>query len=1062
MVGHFLGHLERYMAKHKEIVFETEIVQHLTTHDWLEGKSEGYDKALALYPEDVVSFIKNTQPEAYEKFAKRYATDTDQHLVKEVAKNLDKQGALFYLRNEMKFIGGKFKLCQFQPDLKTPSLVEKYQQNILRVVRQVYYSEHNQNSIDLVLFVNGLPVATLELKTDFTQNIQDAINQYKYDRQPKDPKTKKEEPLLAFKKRALVHFAVSTDEVYMTTHLKGKDTFFLPFNKGRDGGAGNPPNPNGYTTAYLWEEIFAKDTWLRILGRFLHLQQETKEDHTGKKHIKETLIFPRYHQFDAVRQLVADSKANGSGHHYLIQHSAGSGKSNSIAWLAHQLSSLHNVCRRSAEQQQVFDTVIVLTDRTVLDSQLQETITQFEHKSGVVVPITTEEGIGSKSTKLADALENSASIIIVTIQTFPFVLDVIQERTSLKGRTFAVIADEAHSSQSGGTAKKLKEVLSAQQIEEGEAVSAEDVLNATLEANANRHNISFFAFTATPKAKTMEMFGRPKHPELPLSDDNKPEPFHVYSMQQAIEEGFILDVLQNYTTYDVAYQLAGDEGDGREKEVDAKKAKVQLAKWAKLHPHNISQKIEIIIEHFREHIIHLLGGQAKAMVVTSSRKEAVRYKVAFDKYIQSQGYASLQAMVAYSGSVMDEVDGTEKEYTEINQNPGLKGRDMRKAFDTDEYQVMLVANKFQTGFDQPKLCAMYVDKKLSGVDAVQTLSRLNRTYPGKDKTFILDFYNTPEEIKEAFDPYYKSANLEAVTDPNLIFDLQIKLDASSIYTQQEVVLFAAAFFDPNGSQAAMTSAVKPAADRFNHRYKTLVQQIKFARESLDFAKQNGDEAQIHNAEIDLKGYKEDKDELDIFKKDIGTFVRVYEFLSQIVDYADEDLEKLNAFCKGLLPNLVTGEYEPPIDLSEVEMTHYNIKNKKTYHIDLKGAEIQGIKEPGSAYGKDRKTDTLAHIIEVMNDLFAGELTENDQLNYAHTIRDKVMENEEVMAQVSANTPEQAMLGDFPSSITDAVMGSLDSHTSMAQQVLSSEHIQQGFTKLVLELVYLAEAQRHSL
>lgn len=1033
------------MSKHKEIVFETEIVRYLTNNDWVEGKSDGYDKALALYPEDVVSFIKTTQPEAYEKFAKRYVTDTDLHLVKEVAKNLDKQGALFYLRNEMKFIGGKFRLCQFQPDLPTPGLLEKYQQNILRVVRQVYYSEHNQNSIDLVLFVNGLPVATLELKTDFTQNVQDAINQYKYARQPKDPKTRQEEPLLAFKKRALVHFAVSTDEVYMATKLNGKDTFFLPFNKGHNGGAGNPPNPHGYTTAYLWEEIFAKDTWLRILGRFLHLQQEYKEDHTGKKHLKEALIFPRYHQFDAVRALIADSKENGSGHNYLIQHSAGSGKSNSIAWLAHQLSSLHN-----AEQNQVFDTVIVLTDRTVLDSQLQETITQFEHKSGVVVTINREEGDGSKSTKLADALEHSASIIVVTIQTFPFVLEAIQERTSLKDKTFAIIADEAHSSQSGSTAKKLKEVLSAQQIEEGEEISAEDVLNATLEANTNRKNISFFAFTATPKAKTMEMFGRPKHPELPLSDDNKPEPFHIYTMQQAIEEGFILDVLKNYTTYDVAYKLASHDDD---KEVDSKKAKVQLAKWVKLHPYNIAQKIEIIIEHFRTNIAPLLGGKAKAMVVTSSRKEAVRYKIAFDQYIQDQGYPNLQAMVAYSGSVIDDVEGESKEYTELNQNPGLKGRDMRKAFDTDEYQVMLVANKFQTGFDQPKLCAMYVDKKLSGVDAVQTLSRLNRTYPGKDKTFILDFFNEPEEIKEAFDPYYTSANLDAVTDPNLIFDLQIKLDSSSIYTQQEVEQFAEAFFDPKGTQASMASAVKPAADRFNHRYKVAVQAINSAREALDMAKANEDEALIHNAEMDLKGAKEDKDELDIFKKDLGTFTRMYEFLSQIVDYADADLEKLNAYAKGLLPNLVTGEYEPPIDLSEVEMTHYNIKNKKVYAIDLTGSEIRGIKEPGSAYGKDRKTDTIAHIVEAMNELFAGELTEADKLNYAQAIRDKVMENDGVMAQFKVNTPDQVMLGDFPSLITDAVIESMDVHQNMASQVLSNEQIQQGFAKLVMGMVY---------
>jgi len=1033
------------MAKHKEIVFETEIVQHLTANDWLEGQSGGYDKSLALYSDDVVRYIKTTQPDAYEKFAKRYANDTDAHLVKEVAKNLDKQGALYYLRNEMKFIGGKFKLCQFQPDLITPGLLEKYNQNILRVVRQVYYSEHNKNSIDLVLFVNGLPVATIELKTDFTQNIEDAINQYKYNRLPKDPKTKQEEPLLAFKKRALVHFAVSTDEVYMTTKLNGKDTFFLPFNKGVNDGAGNPANPNGYTTAYLWEEIFAKDVWLRILGRYLHLQQEYKEDYTGKKQLKETLIFPRYHQLDVVSQLIANAKQNGSGHNYLIQHSAGSGKSNSIAWLAHQASSLHN-----SDNQQVFDTVIVLTDRTVLDSQLQETISQFDHKDGVVVPINNEEGMGTKSSKLAEALEKSASIIIVTIQTFPFVLEAIQERTTLKDKHFAIIADEAHSSQSGGTAKKLKEVLSSQKLEEDSDITAEDVLNATLEANGSKENISFFAFTATPKAKTMEMFGTLPNPDLPVSDDNKPIPFHVYSMQQAIEEGFILDVLQNYTTYDVAYKLATSDTDS---EVDSKKAKVSLAKWVKLHPYNISQKIEIIIEHFNTHIAHLLGGKAKAMVVTSSRKEAVRYKVAFDKYIHEQGYAGLQAMVAYSGSVIDDVEGEDKEYTELNQNPGLKGRDMRKAFDTDEYQVMLVANKFQTGFDQPKLCAMYVDKKLSGVDAVQTLSRLNRTYPGKDKTFVLDFFNKPEDIKEAFEPYFKTAELSATTDPQMIFELQIKLDASSIYLQQEVEQYALAFFDPKGTQAAMVAAIKPASERFNHRYKVVVHQIQFAREALEIAKQNQDEAAIHNAELDLKGAKQDKDELDVFKKDLLTFSRMYEFLSQIVNYEDPDLEKLNAFVKGLHPNLITGQYEPPIDLSEVEMTHFNIKNKKTHQIDLKGSEIKGIGGGGSGVAKDPKTEALAHIIDIMNELFAGELTDEDKVNYARTITGKVMENQQAMTQFTSNSREQAMLGDFPSLMTDAIIESMDVHQNMATQILSNEKIKTGFANLVLDMIY---------
>lgn len=1032
------------MSKHKEITFETEIVDYLTQHEWIEGASEGYDKALSLYPEDLITYIKTTQPKEYEKFEKRHQSNTEVALCKHVASQMDKQGSLYFLRHELKEINARFKLCQFKPDLHSDTLVEKYNQNILRVVRQVYYSEHNKNSIDLVLFLNGIPVATIELKTDFTQNIQDAINQYKYDRNPKDPKTKHEEPLLAFKKRSLVHFAVSTDEVHMTTHLKGKDTFFLPFNKGNNGAAGNPPNPNGYATSYLWEEVFSKDTWLKILGRYIHLEVKDKEDFTGKKYKSETMIFPRYHQLDVTSQLIADAKENGAGDHYLIQHSAGSGKSNSIAWLAHQLSSLHNDAN-----DQVFNSVIVITDRTVLDSQLQETISQFEHKDGVVVRINREDGDGSKSEQLVDALERSAAIIIVTIQTFPFIIEAIRERTTLKGKTFAIIADEAHSSQTGKTAKQLREVLTAEQIEEGEEISAEDVLLATLAARTQSANISYFAFTATPKAKTLEMFGRLPDPSQAPSADNIPQAFHVYTMQQAIEEGFIIDVLKSYTTYDLAYKLATSEDD---KEVDAKKAKVQLAKWVRLHPHNISQKIEIIIEHFRTHISHLLDGKAKAMVVTSSRKEAVRYKVAFDKYIQEKSYTGVHAMVAFSGKVNDDGEGFLKEYTESNMNPGLKGRDMRKAFDSDDYQVMLVANKFQTGFDQPKLCAMYVDKKLSGVEAVQTLSRLNRTYPGKEVTFVLDFFNKAEEIKEAFEPYYTTATLTDVSDPNMIFELQMKLDANNIYTQSEVDQFAHAYFDPNEKQEAMSAAVKPSADRYKGRYKSALESLKTANITLEYAKQNNDESGIHNAELDIKRAKEDKDALELFKKDLSTFVKMYEFLSQIVDYEDADLEKLSVFARGLLPNLKTIVTEDPIDISSVEMTHYSLKNKKINQIDLKGGEIQGI-SPGGGVARDAETDTLLHIVEKMNDLFAGDLSDDDKLNYARTIKDKVMENEQVAQQLRSNSREQAMLGDFPVAMVDAIVGSMGAHENMAKQVLSEDKIQDGFARLLLDMIY---------
>jgi len=545
----------------------------------------------------------------------------------------------------------------------------------------------------------------------------------------------------------------------------------LPFNKGtKDGAAGNdvPEDINQYATDYLWNEVLLPDNLLNILARFVHLQIEEKEDWEGRKYKKEALIFPRYHQWDVVTKLVEAAGTEGPGHKYLIQHSAGSGKSNSIAWVAHQLSSIYDVGGRKQ-----FDSVIIVTDRTVLDDQLQDTIYQFEHVDGVVGRINNKEGDGSKSEKLATALNNAQPIIIVTIQTFPHVLKAIENSVSLKERRYAIIADEAHSSQTGSTARQLKEVLMIDaQGSDDDEVTAEDILDAAIASRRASTNVSYLAFTATPKTKTLELFGRLPKPDEAPSKTNLPEAYHVYNMRQAIEEGFILDVLKNYTNYKVAYNLALKIQDA-DQEVESKRAKVKLNQWVRLHDYNISQKVQVIVEHFKDNVMGLLGGQAKAMVVTSSRKEAVRYKLGFDKYIVAQGYQNIHAMVAFSGEVEFSNKDPNSEgmigekYTEYNMNPNLKGRDMRKAFDSDDYQVMIVANKFQTGFDQPKLCAMYVDKKLGGVECVQTLSRLNRTYPGKAEmgTFVLDFFNEPEDILNAFQPYYQTAELADVSDP---------------------------------------------------------------------------------------------------------------------------------------------------------------------------------------------------------------------------------------------------------------------------------------------------------
>ncbi|TXL06099.1 hypothetical protein BMR09_08580 [Methylococcaceae bacterium CS3] len=676
----------------------------------------------------------------------------------------------------------------------------------------------------------------------------------------------------------------------MATRLEGEDTYFLPFNKGtKDGGAGNdvPTDINQYATGYLWTEVLLPDNLLKILARFVHLQIEEKEDWEGRKTKKETLIFPRYHQWDVVNKLVDAARAEGPGHKYLIQHSAGSGKSNSIAWVAHQLSSLHN-----GKGNKQFDSIIIVTDRNVLDAQLQETISQFTSVEGVVGRINNQEGDGSKSEKLASALENSQPIIIVTIQTFPYVLRAIENSISLKERNYVVIADEAHSSQTGSAARQLKEVLMVDSQEE--ELTTEDILDAAVASRRASSNLSYLAFTATPKTKTLELFGRLPNPDEAPSKRNKPEAYHVYSMRQAIEEGFILDVLKNYTNYKVAYNLAM-KIQGSDQEVESKKAKVKLNQWVRLHDYNISQKVQVIIEHFKDNVMGLLGGQAKVMVVTSSRKEAVRYKLCFDKYISEKGYQRIHAMVAFSGEVeFNEKDPNAdgligEKFTEHNMNRNLKGRELRKAFDSDDYQVMLVANKFQTGFDQPKLCAMYVDKKLGGVECVQTLSRLNRTYPGKAETgtFILDFFNDPDDILEAFQPYHQTAELDDVSDPDLIFDLFDKLRAAGIFQWQEVEQFCNAFLQKSKSNAAIANICKPAVERWQKRYKSAIEAYKQAKDMFDRTKKTADAVLIANAENSFKECKQEKDALEIFKKDLGTFVRFYEFMSQIISVSIE-------------------------------------------------------------------------------------------------------------------------------------------------------------------------------
>jgi type I restriction enzyme, R subunit len=1078
-----------------ERIFQDDIIRQLLASGWLLGSADKYDRALALYPEDALGFVQETQAAQWQKFCVNHPRDAEQKFLELVAAQLQKAdpnathkdsrtfGTLGVLRHELRDRNARFSLCQFRPEHElNPDTLARYRQNRLRVVPELVYSPWASEAhlletsskakawrIDLVLFVNGLPVATLELKSEFKQAVDRAIRQYRTTRLPVDPVAKKPEPLLTFKRGALVHFAVSQYEVHMATRLEGANTFFLPFNKGtHDGGAGNdvPEDVNRYATDYLWNEVLLPDNLLTILARYVHLQIEDKEDWEGRKYKKESMIFPRYHQWDVVNKLLNAAHSEGPGHKYLIQHSAGSGKSNSIAWVAHQLSSLY-----TGNGQKQFHSVIVVTDRNVLDAQLQDTIYQFEHTDGVVGRINNKEGDGSKSEKLAAALEGAQPIIIVTIQTFPFVLKAIENSVSLKARCYAIIADEAHSSQSGSTARQLKEVLMKEAGDDPEEeVDSDDIIAATVASRRASGNLSFFAFTATPKPKTLELFGRVPRPDEVASITNKPEAFHVYSMRQAIEEGFILDVLKNYTNYKVAYKLALKIQEA-DQEVESKRARVKLNRWVRLHEHNIAQKVMLIVEHFKDKVLGLLNGQAKAMVVTSSRKEAVRYKLCFDKYIAEKGYQKIHAMVAFSGEVAfadkdpNVASLIGEKFTESSMNPNLKGRDIRKAFDSDDYQVMIVANKFQTGFDQPKLCAMYVDKKLAGVECVQTLSRLNRTYPNKAETgtFVLDFFNEPDDILSAFQPYYQTAELADVSDPNLIFTLHDKLRAAGIFTWQEVEQFCAAFYMTNKSNAAIANICKPAVQRWQQRYKSAVEAFKQAKMMFERTKKTGDTVLITNADNCLKECQKEKDALDIFKKDLGTFVRFYEFMSQIVDYDDTGLEKLSLYARNLRPMLREALIdEDEVDLDNVVLSHYRVAKIRQQDLLLRENTGEYKLQPGEGLGsakpQDRKEEFLSQIISRLNEIFVtDQLSDKDMVSYAYTIRDKVSENGIVMQQIKNNSAEQALLGDFSKAVEDAMLDSSTAHQNQLLQLLSDPQKTARFERVIFDLLVSGKA-----
>ncbi|RDH96872.1 type I restriction enzyme R subunit [Curtobacterium sp. AG1037] len=987
---------------HLESVLENEIAEHLAANGWLYSPSDaGYDRELALFPEDVLGWLEESQPTEFAKVVRLLDTDAQRDaaargILTRLAKSLDldplKNGGTIRILHEgfsmVPLHGGavKFRLAQFQPaTTQNPDTLDAYAKMRVRVVRQVHYSvKHPNKALDLVLFVNGIPVSTIELKTDFTQAIGNAVDQYRFDRSPAG------EPLFGFAKRSLVHFVVSNSEVRMTTKLAGAATRFLPFNKGADEGAGNPVNPHGSASSYFWEQILERDTWLQLLGSFVHLQVETDVDpDTGKKTRTQKVLFPRYHQWRAVTRLVEAARAEGAGKRYLVQHSAGSGKTNSISWLAHRLSQLHD-----DENQRVFDTVVVVTDRTVLDKQLQDAIAQFEKQAGVVQSITRDGG-ESKSKQLAAALTGGKNIVIVTIQSFEALITAIQTLPELKGRRFAVIADEAHSSQTGSTAGALTKVLSPDEqaaVAEGAPIDSDAYLQWAMSVTASAPNLSYFAFTATPKAKTLELFGL--MPEGAGSDAT-PEPFDLYSMQQAIEEGFILDVLQNYTPYKVAWKLQHPDGDyDGAREVDESTAVKALVRYVRLHPTNISQKAKIVVDHFRTFVQPLLDGKAKAMVVTGSRLEAVRWKKYLDSYITDAGVLGVRSLVAFSGTVEDPDDVGEG-LTERTQNPGVQSG-LAEAFKPVTFNVMIVAEKFQTGFDQPRLVAMYVDKKLGGVQAVQTLSRLNRTHPGKNKTYVLDFVNDPQEVLNAFLPYYRKATLTATTDPNLIYDLVAKLDSAGIYDMTEVEqAFNAALTGGLNVNSKVSAATAPAVDRFQKRWVAAV----------------------------LDDDKDEQDELRLFKADVGNFVKFYDFISQARNLEDTDLPRRHYFFRRILPQLSTATILDPVDVSDVSLVGFKISAGDAVKLRLEqGPGLDPITAIGSGAIHEKHLSTLEAIVQKINDRLGdryGVGVVDLQLNH---IVGKLALDDDLAEQALVNTEQQfAESPAVPKAFTSALL-----------------------------------------
>ena len=970
-----------------EQAFESTVESLLLRGGWRTGERGEWDVERALFPARAVAFLRATQPEQWDRMAALHGDNLERLIVEALVRELDLKGSLHVLRHGFKFYGQTFRLAWFRPAHGlNPEALAQFERNDLTVTRQAPCHPGKGDTIDLLFALNGVPVATCELKNPMTgQTWRSAVRQYQQDRDPNAP-------LFRFQKRALVHFAADPDEIHMTTRLARESTRFLPFNRGSHPGAvrcgaGNPRDPSGYRTGYFWRDVLERERFLDILGSYVFVERREEKvvDAKGARaERREALIFPRYHQLDAVGKLVAAAKADGAGRNYLIQHSAGSGKTNSISWLSHRLASLH-----TATDEKVYDCVVVITDRRVLDQQLQDAIYQIEHTQGVV------KAIDQDSRQLAAALVDGTMIVITTLQKFPFVMQGLlrvagadspdtpseaereraaEWRRAIAGRRYAVIVDEAHSSQTGESAREMKAILGARAQAAGVDVEDwQDGLTAVVESRGPQPNLSFFAFTATPKGKTVELFGR-------AGPGGTPESFHVYSMRQAIEEGFILDVLQHYIDYDTYYRLVKQAQD--DPEVPKRRTAVALGKFLSLHPVNVSQRTEVIIEHFRDHVRHHMDGRAKAMVVTSSRLHAVRYMQAFQRYIAERGYDDVRPLVAFSGTVVDPDTG--EEFTEPRMNIDMvTGKPISESalpsrFASPDYQILLVAEKYQTGFDQPLLQAMYVDKRLDGVQAVQTLSRLNRVAAGKAAPFVLDFVNDPEDIREAFAPYYDQTELLAASDPHQLEALKHELEGMQVYHQGEVEAFARIFYLPAGRQppdahARLEGFLQPAADRFR---------------ALE------------------------PDDREAFADRLDAFVKLYAFLSQIIPYTDNDLERLASFGRALLPHLRADRDDEVVRLGDdVELEYYRLQRVSSVAIRVAEDEAVYVATPTAVGTGDPEEERapLSEIIDRLNERFGTEFTDEDRL-FFEQVKERAVRDERVRRTAQANPLDKFRLG----------------------------------------------------